>query len=559
MKSPRASPSLFLLAVISAVLAAAASAGAQILITEIHPTPSSGEPEWVECVNTGTRPIRLEGWRVCDNRTCVEIPVTTLSAGGFLVLVRDSEALAESRSLPGTTVVAECPLPSLNNSVDRVEMRRADSSIVDSLTYDVRKNRRGVSIERCGVWQNGLVIYDQAWGPCMRRDSASCGSLNSCVRLPNDVRVLPANVEDSSVSISFMNVGSLPSGQRRRIIDCGDVRIRDVLPALDPQQVDHVRIERNRIGLHDSVRAVAIRVVITSADDRPENDTLEQMLIVPTVEPRITITEMMAEPNERQSEYLEIWNGTPVALDVAGWTLEDASGKRASIMPPARVEPGCYLAVSADTSIAPMVRSASWALMRPAVNINSTTDTITLRTPQGLVADRVAYDSRNHAHILSTRGISLERRSPWSNNPMEGALWTSSTDVSGGTPGRSNSVGRPPPVISGMRSWPDPCSAIESSTRYPCIITWEQPLEQGIGRLRVYRSDGTAVSELLNGQLIGNSGSAVWDVRDDATGAPVPVGIYVAVLECTSLQTPQHHVEGCIINVGQTDDIPRKR
>lgn len=559
MKCPCSSPSLFLLAVTSVALAAAASAGAQLLITEVHPTPSSGEPEWVECVNTGTRPVRLDGWLVCDNRTCVEIPGLTLAAGGFLVLVRDAEALVEARSLPASTVVAECPLPSLNNSVDRVELRRADSSIVDSLTYDVRKNLRGVSIERCGVWQNGLVIYGDVWGPCMRRDSASCGLLNSCVRLPNDVRVLPATVGDSSVSISFMNVGSLTSGQRRRSIECGDVRIRDVLPALDAQQVDRVQIERDRIGLHDTVRTVAIRVIITSADDRPENDTLEQMLVVPAAEPRITITEMMAEPNERQSEYIEIWNGTPVAVDISGWMLEDASGKRAIIMPPAKVESGRYLAVSADTAVASMAGSALWTLMRPAVNINSTTDTIVLRTPQGLVVDRVPYDSRNHAQILSTRGIALERRAPWSNNPMEGASWTSSTDVSGGTPGRSNSVGRPPPVITGMRSWPDPCSAVESSSRYPCIITWEQPLEQGIGRLRVYRSDGTAVAELLNGQLIGNSGSAVWDVRDGITGAPVPVGIYVAVLECTSLQTPEHHVEGCIINVGQTDDVLRKR
>ncbi len=559
MICPRLSPSRFLLALISVVPAAAVPACAQLLITEIHPTPSSGEPEWVECVNTGTRPVRLDGWRVCDNRTCVEIPPMTLAAGGFLVLVRDAEALAEARTIPTATVVAECPLPSMNNSADRVELRRADSSIVDSVTYDVRKNIRGVSIERCGVWQNGLVIYDDAWGPCMRRDSASCGSLNSCVRLPIDVRILPATVEDSSVSISFMNVGSLPSGQRRRTIECGDVRIRDALPTLDPHQVDRVRIQRSSIGLHDTVRTVNIIVVIASADDRPENDTLEQLLVVPTAEPRITITEMMAEPNERQSEYIEIWNGTPADIDLAGWILQDASGKRSTIMPPARVASGGYLAVAADTTIARMPGVGAWTLMRPALNINTTTDTIILRTLQGLIVDRVTYDSRNHAQVLSTRGIALERRAPWSNNPMQGASWTSSTDVSGGTPGRSNSVGRPPPVISGMRSWPDPCSAVESSLRYPCIITWEQPLEQGIGRLRVYRADGTAVAELLNGQLIGNSGSALWDVRDGATGAPVPVGIYVAVLECTSLQTPEYHVDGCIINVGQTDDVMRKR
>jgi hypothetical protein len=75
----------------------------------------------------------------------------------------------------------------------------------------------------------------------------------------------------------------------------------------------------------------------------------------------------------------------------------------------------------------------------------------------------------------------------------------------------------------------------------------------------VYRSDGVFVAELLNGELIGNRGSAVWDGRDARTGAAATVGIYVAVLECSLIATPGMHVDRCIINVGQSDDVVRKR
>jgi hypothetical protein len=503
--------------------------------------------------------VRVDGWLVCDNRTCVALGSVSIPAGGFVVLVRDAEALSEARFLPPDVVVLECSLPSLNNSVDRVELRRSDSSLVDSVTYDVRRNIKGLSIERCGTWTSGVVTYGNTWGPSMRRDSASCGLLNSCVRLPMDVRVLPAMVEDTTVVIAVINVGLQSSPARRRSIYAGDVRLRDEVPRLEPGRSDQLRLDLRDIGLHDTVRRVVLTVALGSPDDRPDNDTIEQVIILPTIEPRITITEMMAEPNERQSEYIEIWNGTPVPVDLSGWTLEDASKKRATILPSAKIESGGYLAIAADTTIAQIAPPDAWTLMRPALNINATTDTIILRTPQGVVVDRVPYDEHAHVDILSTLGIALERRVPWTSTPEQWGSWTSSTDISGGTPGRANSIGRPPPVISGMRSWPDPCSAVPTSASYPCVISWVQPLEQCIGRLRVYRSDGVFVAELLNGELIGNRGSAVWDGRDARTGAAATVGIYVAVLECSLIATPGMHVDRCIINVGQSDDVVRKR
>jgi len=542
-----------------ATLLGVVQAPSQLIITEVHPTPASGEPEWVECVNTSARDVRLDGWKVCDNRTCTTLGSVSIPAGGFVVLVRDAEALSEVRTVPPQVVVIECALPSLNNSVDRVELRRGDSTLVDSVTYDVRRNINGVSIERCGVWSAGVVAYDNTWGPSMRRDSASCGLLNSCVRLPIDVRVAPAIVQDTAVVITVVNLGQQPSPVRRRSIVAGDVRLRDDVPVLEPGSSDELRLSIDDLGRRDTLRSVKLSVALGGSDDRPDNDTIEQMLLVPTIEPRITITEMMAEPDERQTEYIEIWNGTLQAVDLAGWTLQDASKKRATILPPARIESGGYLAVSADTTIVRMAPAGQWTLMRPALNINATTDTITLRTPQGIVVDRVPYDEDAHVNILTTRGIALERRIPWTSTPELGASWTSSTDMSGGTPGRANSIGRPPPVISGLRSWPDPCSAVPSSSNYPCLISWQQPFEQCIARLRVYRCDGAAVAELLNGELIGNSGSVVWDVRDARTGAPAVVGLYVAVLECSLISTPGMHVERCLINVGQSDDVMRKR
>ncbi len=546
------------LACVLAPLAVPATMSAQLLITEVHPTPASGEPEWVECVNTGGRPLRLVSWMICDSRTYASIADVTIPAGGFAVLTPDAEALAETRSIPADVVVIECQLPSLNNTVDRVELRSSDSSIVDSVTYDMRRHVRGRSIERCGEWVDGTVTYRSSWSASQRRDSASCGTLNSCVLLPQDVRVMPLQVLDSSITVSMRNAGLLTSAARRFVIEIGADRRRGEIPPLEPGRSSEITIDHLDLGRADTVRTIVLRVTINAGDDRPENDTLEVSITAAPLGPGITITEMMAEPDDHQTEYVEIWNGTPRPLDVAGWTLEDASGRRCVILPPALILPSAYMAVSVDTALRHMQGVGYWTLMRPAMNINATSDAVTLRTPEGLVVERVTYDDDAHVAILTTRGRSLERRAPWTSSGGL-AAWTTCVHPSGGTPGGPNSVGLPPPVIVGMRSWPDPCSAVMSSAFYPCVITWEQPIEQGIGRMRIFRLDGIQVAELLNGEVIGRTGSAVWDMRDATTGAAVSVGTYVAVLECTALSTTDHHVERCLVNVGQSDLPPMKR
>jgi len=85
----------------------------QILITEIHPTPAAGEPEWVECVVQMFGPVCLDTIQVCDNRTCSRLPRVEVDKGACLVLTRDKDALRESRRIPDGVVVIECALPSL--------------------------------------------------------------------------------------------------------------------------------------------------------------------------------------------------------------------------------------------------------------------------------------------------------------------------------------------------------------------------------------------------------------------------------------------------------------
>ena len=143
----------------------------QILITEIHPTPAAGEPEWVECTIQTTGPVRLDTLQVCDNRSCARLPNVRIENGACFVLTRDEQALRETRQVPAGVVIVECALPSLNNTTDRVELRRADSLILDVTAYNIRPEERGRSIERHGTIENGVVTYGSHWSASAAFDS----------------------------------------------------------------------------------------------------------------------------------------------------------------------------------------------------------------------------------------------------------------------------------------------------------------------------------------------------------------------------------------------------
>lgn len=526
------------------------ASSAQLLIAEVHPTPSAGEPEWVECVNTASRSIVLRDHLICDARSCIRIDLLEVPARGYVVLTRDASALRESRWLPRNAIVYEVSLPSLNNTTDRVELRDDDSVLIDSMSYDVRRHVRGRSIERVGDDRNGTVTYVDVWSASLARDSATCAQQNSRVTREHDLFCSQALAADDAVLVDVRNVGrsAMPSVSIEMQLD-GDV-IRAMTGELDSEMTWTWQVPLKDLALTGEPEERLVRVMISAEDDRSENDTSDVLLTFPPLKGTLLINEVLADPLSGSCEYVEVWNGTSDTIDLFGWIIEDGSGLRSVASGSCLLYPQTFGVLASDTSMQRRAADGIWTVVRPAMQINSTTDLLVLRTPSGFVVDSMSYDGdQHHALLPSSKGVSLEKLAPplLSNDPMS---WTSSGDLSGGTPGRPNSVARAPASDGRMAAVPSPFSSDPGRRNSTTVISWTQPFLQAIARVGVRRPDGMFVTDLLNAEFISREGGVVWN-GTDAMGQRVSPGPYVVVLECVDAASGAVHRNRCLVIIGE--------
>lgn len=108
---------------------------AAVRISEIYPSPLSGEKEWVELVNRGDVGEILDGWTIAD------------AAGTATKL--------EGLMLPWARLLIIAPKGSLNNDGDAIVLKDARGRVVDSVAYG--KIRKGEAVMRA-EWLDTLVV-----------------------------------------------------------------------------------------------------------------------------------------------------------------------------------------------------------------------------------------------------------------------------------------------------------------------------------------------------------------------------------------------------------------
>lgn len=116
-----------------AVLASAADDW-DVIINEIHYHPDSDleKEEYVELYNRGTEPVDLGGWAFSQGIHYVFPPNTVLPADGYLLVVRNPNAVAALA--PGVTLLGEYE-GELANKGERLTLFNRQGEIVDSVKY----------------------------------------------------------------------------------------------------------------------------------------------------------------------------------------------------------------------------------------------------------------------------------------------------------------------------------------------------------------------------------------------------------------------------------------
>lgn len=418
-----------------------------IIISEWLPDPSPtvGLPdhEFVELYNHTQMNLVVGGWKLSDGTTTVVLPDDTVYADSFAIVCAFAH---EDYYKPFGQTIGVGSLPSLNNSGDHLSLLHKDGTVVfelkydDSWYHDELKSNGGYSIELnspnqlCKGKYNAGASDDESGGTPGRANSR--WTLESDMQAPfivwNDL------VEPNHLRIVWnepMDSASL-FGLKAR------------MQTTDLSISSSVKLDTVDVWLETPLHKDSVyQLNLIGAKDCSGNEAspvLHIQYLLPDTPHLfdVLITEVMPDPDPRlglpEVEYIELHNRSDRLISLSGWTLSD--GTSTATLPNQLLFPDSFVVVVSSTKVSQFNPGISVLGVTNFPSLANETDSLWLRTPDGLTVSWLVYQSSWHTQ-------SLKRNGGWSlemvdvSNPCGLAPnWNSSINITGGTPGKPNSI-----------------------------------------------------------------------------------------------------------------------
>ena len=157
----------------------------------------------------------------------------------------------------------------------------------------------------------------------------------------------------------------------------------------------------------------------------------------------IVIDELVADPTPvvglPDNEWIELKNTTTFPINLQGWKISDATGTSGT-MPNFILQPNGYVIVCTGSAVAAMSALGSTITVTSFPSLDNIGEILSLSDASGKVIHALTYDiSWYQNELKKDGGWSLEMID--TKNPCTGGSnWKASTDATGGTPGKKNSI-----------------------------------------------------------------------------------------------------------------------
>ena len=157
----------------------------------------------------------------------------------------------------------------------------------------------------------------------------------------------------------------------------------------------------------------------------------------------VVIDEIMADPSPQvalpNNEWVELKNTTTSPINLQNWRIGDATGQSGP-MPNFILQPDSFVIICTGSAVAAMSAFGTTISVTSFPSLDNDGDQLFLRAANGRTIHAVAYTSSWYQNELKKEGgWTIEMID--SKNPCAGiSNWKASTNVTGGTPGKKNSV-----------------------------------------------------------------------------------------------------------------------
>lgn len=527
-------------------------ASKDIIINEIlYKKVDENSPEFIELYNPSSNNFDLSNWSISDAATnSATLPEGTFLESNSFIVLTDKQHFANSIAnrlyLSG--------FPSLNDNGDGIILKTDSGITIDSLFYTelFGGNEDGISAEKKDP--NGASNDANNWISNSSQSGNSAGIENTVFEF--DViapEVIFANLKNNgNLFIAFSEFID-PSGVT--FTANGQVRTHLVF---DENNANQIVVDGTNLQTENP-----LELTVTNLSDVVGNilNTASIQISQPITKSSVVINEILYDPlsdNEDnlpdQTEYIELYNTKDYAISLESIFLHDAQNEDNEVnrLNPISssfkwIQPKGYFLMYAEDQTSIFQESIlaeyfglesepdqfTMQVDRSSLGLSASGDAIFISDSSGTTIDSVFYDeSWQNPNRIGTDGVALEKINPLGPSNDE-SNWSSSTDVSGGTPGVQNSIYQETgsaPTNSGISFSPNPFSPDDDGFEDFLSINYTLDEADYLLRVRIYDRYGREVRELVDGKPAGFSGNLIWDgLTDD--GNKNRVGIYIVLFK----------------------------
>jgi hypothetical protein len=505
--------------------------------------------EWVELFNPDLTEVNLAGWRFASKADTTSLEGVSISANGYIVLVRrlvsgpgDSSSFegfwGDASGVWGDADKEDFPAVEVSMSLIN---REGTISLVDpdcnvsSFTW-TKDWGDGISCEKIDP---AAGDSPDNWTRCSYSEGSTPGGINSVTLAPHDLSVKSADIsvepenpeefEYFEIRARVRNEGTQRSLPNQLTFFCdydfNSLLLKDETLA-QPRPITPIDVG-NHLDFLTEVSFSKGRYRIYAQidqDDKSYNNSAFIDVKVGTELPDLIINEFMCSPDLSQPEWVEFFNRSDSVVSLRNWSLGDSIEQNLITSEQMEVSPGDYLIVTESLmefhSVYPAVlcqavQQEKWA------PLNNTGDRVILKDSLNFVTDQVCYTKD------WGQGISWERADP-ERSSSDPDNWWRSVHAAGATPCQKNSLRGGHSEEIELRIEPNPFSpdgdGLEDEVRFEYIIPLKSELT-----LKIYDVQGRLIKTIFE-QQPQTSGEMIWDGKSDKQRI-VRAGIYVVFLE----------------------------
>lgn len=541
----------------------------QIIVNEIQPAPIGNEPEWVEIFNPFDNDFSCKNCLLNDaTNNIVSIPDFNLKSKRFALLTKDSFALKSKRQIPEDCLIIQFPkMPTMNNISDIVVLRKSDSTIIDSIYYDMKWGKAGISLERIDYLKP--AISRDNWAASCSSDSATAGYENCNAQKDYSAKISLLKDKSSNLTFNIINNGRKNlSGLNFEIL--ADInRNNNFSPSEIIHQGTIISIPKDNyydlLTLYNNLADILPRYgkfncVLCLLMNSKKDTLLKYYFDFYHSYPlnSLMFNEIMFDVSKDNSEYLEFYNTTSDTINLNQWFIANKQNRTKSdtfrIINDLFIEPKGLFLVAFDTLIYnkfPELKvEKNVFAKKSSFNLLAAGDKLIIADPNGFIMDSVNYAPSMHLSSLTIKkDVSLEKKNV-NLKSYEFPNWTSSRDTKGGTPAQPNSIYETTNKEGFLTAKPNPFSPYSTGNDTKTEIHYELPFRDALISVKIFDTNGLMVVEPVNNRISASYGSIFWDGKSK-NESYLPPGQYIVMFQASDTETNKIWESKIVVVIGK--------